>query len=193
MSPDRRLRAALARLNPGIPADALDEAFRKVDPPRDAQPGREQPPLPPAAGRRRRRRVPPRRRLDRRATQARLIDFDDPDANDWLAVNQFTVVEGKHNRRPDMVRLRQRPAAGGHRAEEPGRRERDHLERLQPAPDLQARRSRRSSPSTRSLVVSDGVAGAHRHADGRLGVVHALAHDRRRGRSRPTTLPSWRC
>ena len=33
----------------------------------------------------------------------RLIDFDDPDSNDWLAVNQFTVIEGQHNRRPDVV------------------------------------------------------------------------------------------
>ena len=35
--------------------------------------------------------------------QARLIDFDDPDANDWLAVNQFTVIENQANRRPDVV------------------------------------------------------------------------------------------
>ena len=35
--------------------------------------------------------------------QARLIDFDDPEANDWLAVNQFTVIENKTNRRPDFV------------------------------------------------------------------------------------------
>jgi type I restriction enzyme R subunit len=35
--------------------------------------------------------------------QARLIDFDDPDANNWLAVNQFTVIENKANRRPDVV------------------------------------------------------------------------------------------
>lgn len=34
---------------------------------------------------------------------ARLVDFDNPDANEWLAVNQFTVVEGQHNRRPDVV------------------------------------------------------------------------------------------
>lgn len=33
----------------------------------------------------------------------RLIDFDNPDANDWVAVNQFTVIEGQHNRRPDVV------------------------------------------------------------------------------------------
>ncbi|MGW2492932.1 type I restriction endonuclease subunit R [Streptomyces pseudogriseolus] len=37
-----------------------------------------------------------------RTALIRLIDFDDPDNNDWLAVNQFTVVGGK-NRRPDVV------------------------------------------------------------------------------------------
>ncbi len=35
--------------------------------------------------------------------QARLVDFGDPTANDWLAVNQFTVIENKTNRRPDVV------------------------------------------------------------------------------------------
>jgi type I restriction enzyme, R subunit len=35
--------------------------------------------------------------------QVRLMDFDDPDANDWLAVNQFTVIENKAKRRPDVV------------------------------------------------------------------------------------------
>jgi type I restriction enzyme R subunit len=38
-----------------------------------------------------------------RGAQARVLDFDDPDANDWLAVNQFTVTENKHTRRPDVV------------------------------------------------------------------------------------------
>jgi type I restriction enzyme R subunit len=32
-----------------------------------------------------------------------VIDFDDPDNNDWLAVNQFTVAENKRTRRPDIV------------------------------------------------------------------------------------------
>jgi len=32
-----------------------------------------------------------------------LIDFADVDANDWLAVNQYTVIEGQRNRRPDVV------------------------------------------------------------------------------------------
>ena len=33
-----------------------------------------------------------------------MIDFEDPDNNDWLAVNQFTVVGPQgHNRRADTV------------------------------------------------------------------------------------------
>ena len=38
-----------------------------------------------------------------RGAQARVIDFDVPANNDWLAVNQFTVVENHHERRPDIV------------------------------------------------------------------------------------------
>ncbi len=32
-----------------------------------------------------------------------LLDLDKVEANDWLAVNQFTVVEGSQNRRPDVI------------------------------------------------------------------------------------------
>jgi type I restriction enzyme R subunit len=45
-----------------------------------------------------------------RGAQARVLDFDDPDNNDRLAVNQFTVVDlpagqagNKRERRPDVV------------------------------------------------------------------------------------------
>jgi type I restriction enzyme R subunit len=38
-----------------------------------------------------------------RGHPVQLIDFEDPDANDWVAVNQFTVVGDEHNRRPDIV------------------------------------------------------------------------------------------
>lgn len=37
-----------------------------------------------------------------RTVNIRLIDFDSPANNDWLAVNQFTVVQEK-NRRPDVL------------------------------------------------------------------------------------------
>lgn len=36
-------------------------------------------------------------------TNVAIVDFEHPDRNDWLAVNQFTVVDGRHHRRPDIV------------------------------------------------------------------------------------------
>lgn len=33
----------------------------------------------------------------------RLIDFRNPENNDWLALNQFTIIENGHNRRPDVL------------------------------------------------------------------------------------------
>ena len=38
-----------------------------------------------------------------RGEQARVIDFETPENNDWLAVNQFTVTEPRNTRRPDIV------------------------------------------------------------------------------------------
>ena len=32
-----------------------------------------------------------------------IIDANNPTKNDWLAVNQYTVIENNHNRRPDVV------------------------------------------------------------------------------------------
>ncbi len=97
----RRLRDALARFNPTIPSEALEEAFRKLTRP-------ESPSL--VANNRVFHRmltdgVQVEYRRDGRIVgdRVRLIDFDDPDDNDWLAVNQFTIVEGQHNRRPDII------------------------------------------------------------------------------------------
>jgi type I restriction enzyme, R subunit len=98
----QRLRDALARLNPALPAEALEDAFRKLTRP-------EGPDL-----------IVRNRAVHRllvdgvtveyrgadgsiRGAQARVIDFDDPASNDWLAVNQFSVIEHKHSRRPDVV------------------------------------------------------------------------------------------
>ena len=98
-----RLREALVRLNPDLPQEALDDAFRKIvraDGPSLIE----------------RNRAVHRMLVDgvtveyRRAdgsiagAQARVIDFDDPDNNDWLAVNQFTVVGPQGQaRRADIV------------------------------------------------------------------------------------------
>jgi len=113
---ERRLRDALARLNPELPAEALEEAYRKltrVDLPAGQAGG---PDL-----------VARNRTFHRllvdgvtieyrdadgaiRGAQARALDFDVVSANDWLAVNQFTVTDlpagqagNKHTRRPDVV------------------------------------------------------------------------------------------
>ena len=37
-----------------------------------------------------------------RGERVRLVDFDTPENNDWLVVNQFTVIETSE-RRPDIV------------------------------------------------------------------------------------------
>jgi len=38
-----------------------------------------------------------------RTIRVKLIDLDTPEANDWVAVNQFTVTKDGKNRRPDVV------------------------------------------------------------------------------------------
>ena len=97
-----RLREVIHRLNPAIPEEAREEALRKVlrhettslignnrafhHYLRDGVPVEYKRPDGSVAG-----------------DRVRLVDFADPAANDWLAVNQFTVIEGQHNRRPDVI------------------------------------------------------------------------------------------
>jgi type I restriction enzyme R subunit len=98
----QRLREALARLNPGMPYEALEDAFRKLTRPEHqsliAQNHRFHRFL--VDG------VPVEYQREDGTiggAQVRVLDFDDPENNDWLAVNQFTVVENRNNRRPDIV------------------------------------------------------------------------------------------
>ncbi len=97
-----RLRDAIAGLNARTPDDAREEAIRKIlrhDSPSLIGNNR-------AFHRILRDGIPVEYRRDDGSIagdQVRLIDFDNPDANDWLAVNQFTVIEGRNNRRPDIV------------------------------------------------------------------------------------------
>ena len=96
-----RLREALMRLNPALPAEAIDDAFRKIIRLEGATLD--------ARNRAFHRLLVDGVTVEYRAdgairgAQAQLIDFGEPENNDWLAVNQFTVVENKHNRRPDIV------------------------------------------------------------------------------------------
>lgn len=97
-----RLRTALQRLNPTIADDAREEALRKV--------------LRVANGSL----IQTNRAFHKllrdgvdvaykrpdgstKHDKCWLVDFSNVQANDWLAVNQFTVIEGQHNRRPDIV------------------------------------------------------------------------------------------
>jgi type I restriction enzyme, R subunit len=97
-----RLRAALGRINPKIPADAIDEVVRKIT-------RTETPSL-----------IETNRRFHRMLLdgvpvqyhgkdggivhdQVWLVDFGHLERNDFLAVNQFTVTEDRRNRRADVV------------------------------------------------------------------------------------------
>lgn len=97
----KRLEDRVERINPGVPEEARMEALRQVvtSETHDL--------------------VEENRRVHRLITEGVtveyrsgdrivgdkvwLIDFDNPDANDWLVVNQFTLIEGRANRRPDLV------------------------------------------------------------------------------------------
>ncbi len=97
-----RLRAAICDLNLQLPADAINDAFKRLT-------------LPEGSTLEMRNRAFHRMLVsgvtveyraadgDIRGVQAKIIDFDDPDANDFLAVNQFTISENGSERRPDIV------------------------------------------------------------------------------------------
>ncbi len=69
--------------------------------------------------------------------QARVIDFDDPDNNDWLAVNQFTVVGPQgHNRRADIVIFVNGLPLGVIELKNPADEKATIGSALQPAPDI---------------------------------------------------------
>jgi type I restriction enzyme, R subunit len=97
-----RLTAAVARLNPTLPPEAQADAVRRLT----------QSELPNL--------LEENRRIHRLLTEGadveyyaedgtltagkvRLIDFEQPANNDWLVVQQFTVVAGQAKRRPDVV------------------------------------------------------------------------------------------
>ncbi len=95
-----RLFDAIARLNPAASQDARDEALRRLTQlgsPSLVMANREFHKLLVDGIE-----VEILRDGEQRGEHIRFIDFDDPANNDWLAVNQFTVV-GEIERRPDVV------------------------------------------------------------------------------------------
>lgn len=96
-----RLRSAIARLNPAIPLKAREDALLQVQ-----DLGF---PVLLSANRRFHRLlvggVPVEYQKDgeTRGDFVRLIDWADPAANEWLAVNQFAIKGPHHTRRPDVM------------------------------------------------------------------------------------------
>ena len=96
-----RLRSAITRLNPSVPASARDDALRQVlnlDTPVLLSANRHLHTLLVNG-------VPVEYQLDgeTRGDFVRLIEFADVAANEWLAVNQFAIKGPKHARRPDIL------------------------------------------------------------------------------------------
>lgn len=98
----QRLRTALARINPTIPPAAIEDAIRQV--------ARTDSPTLVVNNRTFHKFLTDGVDVQFRNAEGRditdkvwLLDFDRPENNDWLVVNQFTVVENHVNRRPDVV------------------------------------------------------------------------------------------
>ncbi len=99
---ERRLRDALADLNPTLPASALDDALRQLTRPEGATLE--------ARNRAFHRMLVYGVEVEYRQADGTVrgghivvLDFDNPSNNDWLAVNQFTITENRNTRRPDIV------------------------------------------------------------------------------------------
>ena len=139
---EQRLRDALERQNPALPAEAVEDAFRKLT-------------RPEGSALETRNRAFHRMVVDGvtveyrtaggavRGAQVAVLDYEHPANNDWLAVNQFTVVEGEHERRSGHRAVRQRPSVWSDRAQEPGRMRK-------PRSGRPGSRSRPTRPSSRT-------------------------------------------
>jgi type I restriction enzyme R subunit len=96
-----RLRQAIARLNPNVPLVAREDALQQVL--------NLETPVLLSANRHFHRLlingVPVEYQKDgeTRGDFVYLMDFANPDANEWLAVNQFSIKGAKHTRRPDII------------------------------------------------------------------------------------------
>jgi type I restriction enzyme R subunit len=99
---EHRLKQALLRLNPTLLPEAIDDAYRRLT-------RADEPSL-----------ITRNHAFHQRLVEGvtveytrpdgsiggalvRIIDFENPDNNDWVAVNQFTIVEGQNTRRPDVL------------------------------------------------------------------------------------------
>ena len=99
-----RVRSALANINPSIPQEAIEDAYHKI------VGAYCNTPLLAENNRLFHKMLTDGIDVEYKDETGRiagdkvwLIDFENPDKNDYLTVNQFTVIEGQSNRRPDIV------------------------------------------------------------------------------------------
>ena len=133
-----RLRAAIACLNPSLSPSVIEDVIATVRRPESADVLAENWRIYKllTTG------VPIERRDDSgeiRHDLAWLVDFDHPERNEFLAVNQYTVEGDQSTRRPDIVLFVNGLPARGHRAEGSRRGEGDASGCLRPAPHVRSR------------------------------------------------------
>ncbi|MDU7816473.1 MAG: type I restriction endonuclease subunit R [Bacillota bacterium] len=99
-----RLRDAIRRINPSTSPALIDEAIKRVRRAESQSPIDENYRLHQLITEG----VPVEHRDadgSLRTTRLWLVDFEQPENNDWVAINQFTIVENGKNRRPDVLVL----------------------------------------------------------------------------------------
>lgn len=99
-----RLRDAIRRINPSTSPALVDEAIKRVRRAESQSPIDENYRLHQLITEG----VPVEHRDadgSLRTTRLWLVDFEQPENNDWVAINQFTIVENGKNRRPDVLVL----------------------------------------------------------------------------------------
>ena len=97
-----RLRSAVRRINPGTDGVLIDEAIKRL--------GRAESQNPVAENFRVHQLITEGVPVEHRGVDGAvrtmriwLIDYDEPSNNDWVAINQFTIIENGKNRRPDVI------------------------------------------------------------------------------------------
>jgi type I restriction enzyme R subunit len=98
---ENRVRSALARLNPDVSADALDEAYKKIIRSNELDllyDNRQFHQLVIDG-------VDIETRVDgeARTLKVNIFDFTNLDNNEFVAINQYTIMQGDYHRRPDVM------------------------------------------------------------------------------------------
>ena len=95
------LKKAMCRLNPDLPGQAIEDAFNQIKsiPSSSLIEGNECFHKFLIEGVK----VSVQKDSEIRGDFVRLIDFENPENNDFYVINQFTVIEDNHNHRPDIV------------------------------------------------------------------------------------------